>query len=614
VKALATTTQTNVRTSKTARDIVTPNSDFSPTSSSFSSSVIHRKASCACGGGCSACQAKSNLNVSQPNDPAEIEADQIADKVMRMVGKPAPGIKASNSPDTIHRKCDTCEEEDEKEIAGPVMRKEYLASVASTHPPVNTPSSMRNVLNSGGQSLEIQSRSFFEPLFGHDFSHVRIHDDAHATALARGVNAKAFTLGRDIVFGGGQYAPDTAVGRRLLAHELTHILQQGATGAKAAAHSADGGGNNSPVHVAQQGIGGGMIQRDVVIEPTDDTTDPAHDMPVENQRDIVRALVQQLCAGFDVPASSPLRVEDIGGTCGDLQSNMSAPHTGCCCLCVLTAPGAARWKIIVSQNDSPHTDESSHTVVINPSGSPIESLHWTDSSGAGERMINRPRVITFGHELCGHAALMEIGSHPAHAGRVADDVHDPTIKVEREIWGEQGLPASDQRGLAGGGRHRGESVYRLTLDRFPSDVSDPSRLPSSERSELAELKRFSSSGSWVIEVHGHSDDAGSSSVRQDVSDRRATSMRDDLAASSNGSGYTFVKIEGHSNGQALTGASPGQLRRVDIVLSLFRAGVPTLPPTSSPVTHIGPDDPARHAANLLSADPCINHLATVSGL
>ena len=370
------------------------------------------------------------------------------------------------------------------------------------------------------------------------------------------------------------------------------------------------GGNHAPVRVAQQGNGGTTLQRDVVIEPKKDENDPAHDMPIETQRDIVRALVRQLCAGFDVPASSPLRVEATSGTCDDIQREMVSPHTGCCCLCVLTAPGAGRWTIIVSQNESPHTNEGNHTVVINPSGSPIESLHWTDRSGAGERMITRPRVITFGHELCGHAALMEIGSHPAAAARETSNVHDPTIKIERGIWGEQGLPASQRRGLAGGGAHRGESVYRLTLDRFPLNVSDVGRLPSSEQSELAELKRFSSRRNWFIEVHGHSDHAGSSSAKQDISDRRARSVRNDLSASPNGSSYTFVKIEGHSDNQPLAGASAEQLRRVDIILSLFRAGVPTLPPTASPVTRIGPDDPARHAANLSSPDICIHHLAT----
>jgi hypothetical protein len=73
-------------------------------------------------------------------------------------------------------------------------------------------------------------RAFFEPRFGHDFSQVRIHADSRAAASAAGVNALAYTVGRDIVLAPGAYAPETTPGRRLLAHELTHTIQQGARG------------------------------------------------------------------------------------------------------------------------------------------------------------------------------------------------------------------------------------------------------------------------------------------------------------------------------------------------------------------------------------------------
>jgi hypothetical protein len=69
-------------------------------------------------------------------------------------------------------------------------------------------------------------REFFEPRFGHDFSHVRIHADAGAAELAGAIQARAFTAGRDIVFGSGEFAPETSRGRELMAHELTHIVQQ----------------------------------------------------------------------------------------------------------------------------------------------------------------------------------------------------------------------------------------------------------------------------------------------------------------------------------------------------------------------------------------------------
>lgn len=86
-------------------------------------------------------------------------------------------------------------------------------------------------LRSGGWPLPPSVRGFFESRFGHDFGQVRVHTGSHAAVAARAVNARAFTLGRNIVFGAGQYAPQTTAGRELLAHELTHVVQQRGPGA-----------------------------------------------------------------------------------------------------------------------------------------------------------------------------------------------------------------------------------------------------------------------------------------------------------------------------------------------------------------------------------------------
>ena len=82
-------------------------------------------------------------------------------------------------------------------------------------------------LAGGGQPLTPSERSFFEPRFGRDFSSVRIHSDVQAAEAARSVKALAYTMGSAIVFGAGQYQPETVSGRRLLAHELAHVIQQG---------------------------------------------------------------------------------------------------------------------------------------------------------------------------------------------------------------------------------------------------------------------------------------------------------------------------------------------------------------------------------------------------
>jgi Domain of unknown function (DUF4157) len=86
--------------------------------------------------------------------------------------------------------------------------------------------SVQTVLGSPGHPLDASTREFMENRFGHDFGHVRVHTDGEAPESARALNALAYTVGRDIVFAGGRYAPGTKQGRELLAHELAHVLQQ----------------------------------------------------------------------------------------------------------------------------------------------------------------------------------------------------------------------------------------------------------------------------------------------------------------------------------------------------------------------------------------------------
>jgi hypothetical protein len=107
-----------------------------------------------------------------------------------------------------------------------LQRKAASGIQSSGVPPI-----VHDVLGSPGQPFDSNTRAFFEPRFGHDFSHVRVHTDDKAAESARAVDALAYTVGRDIVFGTGQYRPATNEGRRLVGHELAHVLQQGRTGA-----------------------------------------------------------------------------------------------------------------------------------------------------------------------------------------------------------------------------------------------------------------------------------------------------------------------------------------------------------------------------------------------
>jgi hypothetical protein len=162
--------------------------------------------------------AQAKLTIGQPNDKYEQEADRVADRVMAM-------------PDPRFQRQSENEEEEETVQRQPMEEEEEEELQTKSKPgetPAVTPSleSRINILKGGGQPLSRSERSFFEPRFRHDFSQVRVHTGASAGESARDVNAKAFTLGCDVVFGGGQFDSGSKQGKRLLAHELTHVIQQ----------------------------------------------------------------------------------------------------------------------------------------------------------------------------------------------------------------------------------------------------------------------------------------------------------------------------------------------------------------------------------------------------
>jgi Domain of unknown function (DUF4157) len=105
-------------------------------------------------------------------------------------------------------------------------KRQMRSSPLEAHTNWFVPPIVNNVLGSSGQPLDRSTRAFMEPRFGHDFSRVRVHADTRAAESAKAVGAFAYTVGRDIVFARGQYAPRSAAGQRLLAHELAHVAQQ----------------------------------------------------------------------------------------------------------------------------------------------------------------------------------------------------------------------------------------------------------------------------------------------------------------------------------------------------------------------------------------------------
>ena len=161
------------------------------------------------------------MAVGQAGDDYEREADRVSAQVN---ATPAPASASGASPHI-------------RRVTGTSNGRAAAA-----------PATVDHALAGSGAPLEPELRQDMEQRFGHDFSSVRVHASPDAAQSARDVNAHAYTVGHDIVFGTGQFAPATPEGRRLIAHELTHVVQQGASGSG----------------VGAAGGAGLMVQREVV--------------------------------------------------------------------------------------------------------------------------------------------------------------------------------------------------------------------------------------------------------------------------------------------------------------------------------------------------------------
>lgn len=177
---------------------------------------------------------QTKLNVAPPGDRHEQEADRVAAQVMRM---PEP---KKASPCSCGGECAPCRTKQAGQADLQTQRAETADATQSTVPPI-----VHEALRAPGHPLDSGTRAFFEPRFGYDLSPVRVHTDRQAVASARAVDALAYTVGRDVVFAEGKYAPHTSQGKKLLAHELTHVVQQGGA-APTLQRQAGGGGAAAP--------------------------------------------------------------------------------------------------------------------------------------------------------------------------------------------------------------------------------------------------------------------------------------------------------------------------------------------------------------------------------
>lgn len=154
------------------------------------------------------------------DDPLEREADRVADAVM--AGRPV-GTVSGAVTGTAQRKCAECEGEGERFV------QRSRAGGAVEQPVRGDPADLAaSAVSQGGEALTCEQRAYFEPRFGRDFSRVRLHTSAETARAAETMGARAFTLGQSIGFASGQLSQGGARSRRLIAHELAHVVQQSA--------------------------------------------------------------------------------------------------------------------------------------------------------------------------------------------------------------------------------------------------------------------------------------------------------------------------------------------------------------------------------------------------
>ena len=351
----------------------------------------------------------------------------------------------------LQRKCQKCGK-----------KKKALQRAAIRPAPYSVPPIVQEVLRSPGQPLDPATRSFMEPPFGHDFSHVQVHTDSKASQSARSINADAYTAGHDIVFDAIRFAPGTQERQRLIAHELAHVVQQSQNvisrmqpvfvgneqgSAEMEANSVadriiDGkSGGTISVQPAQ------LLHRKVKVDkPKDKIANPTGKGLVQTNAETVEGYLRTLCSDGSVSVDkgsgsvslaaafcpTPMTA-GFSGPPTPAPADKSKEPTGCICLCDMVG-SANDYTILVDDKDWPHT---SGKVVTTPS--PNSPKLWGAATVSGKAMTIDPWLV-LGHEFCGHAWLAEKGLPDTNATR-GEGGHQETVARENELRKEHGIEA-----------------------------------------------------------------------------------------------------------------------------------------------------------------------------
>jgi hypothetical protein len=421
-----------------------------------------------------------------------------------------------------------------------------------------------------GQPLPISLQREFGPRLGRDLSKVRIHTGAAADAAASSVAARAFTLGSDLVFGSNEFAPDSVTGRHLIAHELVHWVQQHGQSDR--------------------------LQRNLKVDAkaSDDPTTAISQMT---------PTLNKICPDFNVDVKTGDVTAKSGSNCEKGKFGAVATGSqkvGCCCLCTL-ARAPNNWKIIVTINNAPTTIETKREIRMIPaSGSSVPDLRsWT--SGPKEKIVGLPAEEALGHEMCGHAALMQIKAHPADettaTSRTFSDIHDPTVKIENVLAGkgemDLGLAA---RGLASSSKHHGESLRVFVVRPF---APDDAKISSTAQAIIDGAATFAdANANKLVDVVGFSD---KSDKVAGIGKTRANAVRTALDAKMTEKGQIAFHPSPGAKEVKLDRIQPavdggaGTAAEVQIRLAREPTGLENLPSTitlPATVTHVDPKNPA----------------------
>jgi hypothetical protein len=346
---------------------------------------------------------------------------------------------------------------------------------------------------------------------------VRIHADERAARAAEALGARAFTVGSHLVFGRGEYAPGTGDGRKLIAHELAHAVQQG----------------GMPV----------ALQRKMVLKPDDgdlyDSKKLSRSAKRKQKQDDIQGYLNELAPGFEVDgADSPANpITGPEGLCG------SPSRTTDRCLCDLSAADNI-WEVRINDDAYPHTSgprdpakAGLRYVSVFSTLTPMQTGAWGGGEAAGTRVMQEgSRVL--GHELCGHAWLMQRGVHPDAEDVTKDGQlmgrpqHDPTIRIENRVAEEMAARPGGSPYVPRGtyeSPHGGESFMHVAVWGYPLGNANPYALPGDMQKRLNLVRTFSakekdSDKPLYMDVVGHADHVGSAATNERVAQARADNV------------------------------------------------------------------------------------------